>query len=466
MVAILDPLATAPEPGPPITYTPPKIEEARLPNGLRILVVERHELPIVSAMLAIDRGADQAPPGLGGFEGAMLLQGTKSLSALALSDAIELLGGDFRAWADFDSVTIGTQVMTDKLGDALALMADVTEHPAFDAKEIDRERAKRLTAVIQENDSASAILSNAIGKALYPASHPYAWSLLSDEASVKKVDKKALAGFHDAHFRPDHATIAIAGDITKAGAVAAIEKAFGAWSGKAAAASAPGDPPAPDAKAPRIVLIDRPKATQSGVSLALPGVPRSSPDYDAILVMNTILGGQFSSRLNLNLREKHAYTYGASSGIEWHHGPGPYRAGGQIVRESTAPAAREIYAEIERIRTELVSEEELANAKANLIQTLPARFETTWSTANTALGIAIFGLPLDEFTTRPARIARITREDVKRVAEKVLAPERARLVVVGDAAVVRESLAALAAERHAELEVVPSPSSAAKTAKH
>ena len=181
----------------------------------------------------------------------------------------------------------------------------------------------------------------------------------------------------------------------------------------------PGEPPAPDDKAARIVLIDRPGASQSNVAVALPGVPRTSKDFDAILMMNTILGGQFSSRLNMNLREKHAYTYGAGSCFDFRHGAGPFRAGGAIVRESTEPAIREMLTEIERMRTELVIDEELADAKANVIKQLPARFETAGATAATLASLAIYGLPLDEFATRPARLQKVTREDVKRVADVV-----------------------------------------------
>lgn len=452
-VAAIDPLADAPKPGPPITFVPPVIQEARLANGLRVLLVERHEMPIVSVEAAVDRGADQAPSAVGAFTGAMLLQGTKTKSAIELSDAFARVGGVNSAWVDWDAAVVSAQVLAPKVPEALALIADVLQNPAFDAKEIERERAKRITAVAQENDSPGALLSNAISKALYGDKHPYGASLLGDAAALKRVDAAALRRFHGAVFQPDHTTVTFAGDITKERAVAEVAKAFGAWTGKSAPASVPAEPPPPEAKEAKVVLIDRPRASQSSLAVTLPGVPRSSPDYDALVVMNTILGGQFSSRLNLNLREKHAYTYGASSSFDLRHGPGPFRAGGAIMRDATAAAAREIFGELDRIRASLVSEEELQGAKQYLVEQLPARFETTPSVSGSLSALAVYGLPLDEYATRVARFGRVTREDVQRVATTHLVPERFRLIIVGDAAAVREGLSKLAEERHLALEV-------------
>jgi zinc protease len=238
--------------------------------------------------------------------------------------------------------------------------------------------------------------------------------------------------------------VTIAGDIDKAAAVALVEKSFGAWKGKATARNVPKDPPAVGKGEKRIFVLDRPGATQSEVAVTLAGVPRKSADFDALMLMNTLLGGQFTSRLNLNLREKHAYTYGARSSFDMRHGPGPFTAGGAIMTPATGPAVKETFAEIERLRKEEVPADELADAKANLTRQLPARFETAGETAGTLARLAIYGLPLDEPATRPARIAKITAADVKRVAEKYLRPEHMRVIVVGDAAVIEKELAGLA----------------------
>lgn len=441
---------TPPPPGPDVVFVPPRIEEAKLANGIRVLVVERHELPIVAVEVITVRGADQAAPGVGAFVGAMLAQGTKTRNALEFSDAIGKLGASFSSWVGFDGGGVRGQSLSPRFGELLTLLGDAYMNPAFSPAEIERERSRRLTRLAEMNDRPASLLSIAQGMALYPEGHPYNTPLLGTEAALKKITRAALVQFHAAQFRPELTTIAVAGNITRADAVKEVERVFGAWKGPAGAPPVPAEAKVPEAPpalaegAPRVVIVDRPGLTQSTVTVTLPGVPRSTKDYDALLVMNTLFGGQFSSRLNLNLREKHAYTYGARSSFEMRHGPGPFSAGGAIVRESTGPAVKEILAEIERIRREPVTAEELEDAKANLIRQLPARFETAGATASTLADLAIHGLPLDEFATRPARIQRITPEDVQRVAQKYLVPEQLRVVLVGDANAVGEQLTALA----------------------
>ncbi|AUX20787.1 peptidase M16 [Sorangium cellulosum] len=440
---------TPPPPGPEVVFVPPKIEEAKLANGIRVLVVERHELPIVAVEVTTVRGADQAAPGVGAFAGAMLAQGTRTRNALQFSDALGKLGASFSSWVGFDGGGVQGQSVTPRFGELLTLLGDAYMNPAFSPAEIARERSRRITRLAEMNDRPASLLSIAQGMTLYPEGHPYSAPLLGTEAALKQVTRAALVKFHAAQFRPELTTIAVAGDITRADAVKEVERVFGAWKGPAGAppapakAEVPAAPPALAAGAPRVVIVDRPGLTQSTVTVTLPGVPRSTEDHDALLVMNTLFGGQFSSRLNLNLREKHAYTYGARSGFEMRHGPGPFSAGGAIVRENTGPAVKEILAEIERIRKEPVTAEELADAKANLIRQLPARFETAGATASTLAGLAIYALPLDEFATRPARLQRITPADVQRVAQKYLVPEQLRVVLVGDAGAVGEQLTAL-----------------------
>ncbi|XXX79358.1 pitrilysin family protein [Sorangium sp. So ce134] len=437
-----------PPPGPEVVFVPPRIEEAKLANGIRVLVVERHELPIIAVDVTTVRGADQADPGVGAFAGAMLTQGTKTRTALQFSDALGKLGANFSSGVNFDGGGVQGQSLAPRFGEMLTLLGDAYMNPAFAPAEIERERSRRITQLAEMNDRPASLLSIAQGLVLYPEGHPYSAPLLGTEAALKKITAGALAKFHAAQFRPELTTVSIAGNITKADAVKEVERVFGAWKGPAAAppaakAELPADPPALAAGAPRVVIVDRPGLTQSSVTVTLPGVPRATKDYDALLVMNTLLGGQFSSRLNLNLREKHAYTYGARSSFDMRHGAGPFSAGGAVVRENTGPAVKEIFAEIERMRREPVTIEELADAKANLIRQLPARFETAGATASTVAGLAVYDLPLDEFATRPARIQRITPADVQRVAQKYLAPEQLRVVLVGDAGAVREQLSAL-----------------------
>ena len=432
----------APAGGADVVFVPPRIQEATLRNGIHVLLVERHELPIVAVRVVAAEGAEAGGVGVGSFAGALLASGTKTRSALEISDAFESLGADFAAGADDDSVGVSARVLTPKLHDALALLADLLQHPTFPKEEVDRERSRRLNEIGRARDMPARLLADTRLELLYPASHPYAHPLLGTAEAVEKITSADLAKFHSAVVQPDLVTIAIAGDVTRQTAVEELERAFGAWRGKARRVKPPAEPPF-DAKGPRVVLIDRPGATQSNVSVTDVGVPRVTRDHDAITLMNAILGGQFSSRINLNLREKHAYTYGARSGFDMRHGAGPFGVGGAIKTESTAPAIKEILAEIDAIRAAQVTEEELADAKNNVVKQLPSWFESAGGTATTLASMAVFGLPLDEYATLPARIRQVTRDDVQRVAAAHLRPERLRVVVVGDAAKIKASLGQL-----------------------
>ncbi len=432
----------APPPGPAVQFTPPRIQEARLSNGIRVLLVEQRQLPIVALQVVATRGAAQGRPGVGSFTGAMLLAGTKKRSATEVSDAFEGLGASHWASVDHDGGYVGVQVLSSKLLEALDLIAEVIREPTFPRDELALERARRLTSLQQERDNPGRLLQRATDAALYPPNHPYASALLGDEAAVEKISTADLSTFHRAHFQPDRLAVVAAGDFSKDALVEALEKALGKLRGKAEKAREVQAPPPPK-DASKVLILDRPGASQSNVAVAQVGVPRSTADFEAILLMNTILGGQFSSRLNLNLREKHGYTYGAGSNFAMRQGPGPFSINGAIVREHTADALREIFAELEKIRTEPVTEEELADAKAYLIRRLPSFFESAGGTASTLASMAIYGLPLDEFARRAERLERVTREDVRRVAARYLAPERFRVILVGDAEVVRAPIDAL-----------------------
>ena len=432
----------APAAGPDVVFVPPRIQEAALSNGVRVLLVERHELPIVAVRVVATHGAEVGGVGVGSFAGALLASGTKTRSALEISDGFESLGADFSAGADNDSVSVGARLLAPKLHDGLALLADVVQSPTFPKDELERERSRRLNEIGRTRDVPARLLADTRLELLYPAGHPYAYPLLGTAEAVEKVTSADLSKFYSAVFQPDGVTITIAGDVTRKTALEELERTFGAWRGKARRPTPIAEPPF-DAKRPRVVLIDRPGATQSNVSVTDVGVPRVTGDHDAITLMNAILGGQFSSRINLNLREKHAYTYGASSSFDMRHAAGPFAAGGAIKTESTAPAIKEILAEIDAIRSAPVTEDELADAKNNVIKQLPSWFETAGGTAGTLASMAVHGLPLDEFASLPARLQKVTREDVQRVAAAHLRPSQLRVVVVGDAAKIKESLGQL-----------------------
>lgn len=438
---------TPPAAGDATPFAPPRVEEARLSNGLRVLYAERRGLPIVAVSFTTLRGAAEGGPGIGSFAAAMLMQGTERRGALQISDDLERLGAHMNAGADYDYIEVRAQTLKPNLEGTLDLMAEVVTRPKFEPAEVERERSKRLTALAQQRDSAGAQLHIATAAALFPAGHPYATTLLGTRDAVQSATPATLRAFYEAVAAPDRAVLTIAGDLTKDEAIAALERAFGAWKGKPASPQAPVRTSmiqaggAVDARgAERILLVDRPGAPQSNIALALVGLPRRTKDYEAVLVLNAILGGQFSSRMNMNLREDKGYSYGVRSAFDMRHDRGPFTAGGAVKSEPTDAAVRELLGEVTRIRATDVTDEELEDAKKDLIQQLPSRFETAAGTAVALSGLAIYGLPLDEYATRPARIASVTKADVRRVALEHLKPEALRVVVVGDAQVVRPGL--------------------------
>ncbi len=434
-----------PEPGPPVAFVPPKIESFRLKSGLRVLFVERHELPLVSVRVIVSAGAGDLPgerPGVMSFVGAMLEQGTDRRTALEISDAFEAIGASHGTWVDWDSAGASVKVLASHLNEALDLLADVVTHPSFPDAEIERLRARRLAAIAQEKNQPGSMAANATTASLYGRSHPYGHSLDGQEADVQKIARAELVRAYGALFSPQRAAVVVAGDVTRESLAASLERALGGWRPAARSTAKPPLAPRPVDHA-RVVIVDRPGAPQSIVRLAEVGIPRSAADRDAVVVMNTIFGGMFSSRVNLNLREAHAYTYGAGSSFQMRHGAGPFSVGGGIVSDKTVPAVEELFKEIDAIRDHVVTPEELGDAREHIELALPGRFETVADVTAAVGDLVVYGLPLDEYATLPARIDRVSAADVQRAAKAHLHPGAIKVVIVGDRGKIDPDLAKL-----------------------
>jgi zinc protease len=437
-----------PQPGPPVVWTAPHIDSWALKNGLRVLFVERHDLPIVSVRLVMDVGAGDLPgvrSGAVAFMGSMLEQGAGKRSALALSDEYEALGAEHSAWCDFDTCGANVKVLASRLPAALDLLADVTQRPTFPSDEVERVRKRWLASIQQEKNSPGAMEQNAIAAAVFGRAHPYGHSLRGQTADIEKLTRAEVEQVYRRAFAPRSATILVAGDAAPAELRTLLESRFGSWAGGAAVRAPVGHPARPGKKAGRVVLVDVPGAAQSQVFLASEGVAFATPDRIPLSVMNLILGGMFSSRINLDLREAKAYTYGAHSRFSMRHGAGAFVAGGAIFADHTADAVRALLAQIDRIRNEPVSPEELADAKENAKLALPARFESVDEVTGALEDIAVYGLPLDEFAQRAAKIDAVTAADVQRVAKAWLHPEVMRIVIAGDRTKIEVTLAELGA---------------------
>jgi predicted Zn-dependent peptidase len=423
-----------PQAGAPVAFVAPKIESFALKNGIKVLFVERHDLPIVTVEVELKVGAGDLAgvrPGVMSLTAAMMEQGTEKRTALQISDEYEALGAEHGTVIDWDSGGSYVKCLPSQLDRALDLMSDVILHPTFPEGELERLRTRRLGSLQQEKNNPRAMAQNALVAALYGRAHPYGNALIGRIDEVKKITRADLVAAHKREFSPANAAIIVAGDVTREDLEKKLETAFGAWKGGAAERANALKAPAPKKGTPRIIVVDRPGA-QSQVMVAQTGVPMSTPDRDALSVMNAVLGGMFSSRINLNLREAHAYTYGAYSRWSLRHGPGPFVAGGSIFAEKTVDAIKEVLKEIDRIRAEAVTADELADAKEYLRLGMPGRFETVSAIGGAVGDLFVYGLPLDEYATRQKRIDAITAADVQRVAKALLHPDELRIIVVGD----------------------------------
>jgi zinc protease len=320
-------------------------------------------------------------------------------------------------------------VLTDHTREGFDLLSDVVEHPAFKTEDLDRLRKQRLIGIQQETDSVSA-MAQRVGPRLVYGDHPYGHSQTGTNESVTGLTRDDVTSFYADHYGPADSALVLAGDVTPAEARKLAEQYFGKWTGKATAAITL--PSAPALTPTHVVIVDKPGAPQSALFAYGLGVPGNSPDLQTLQVMNYVLGGSFASRINMNLREVHGYTYGASSGYSLYRGGGPFLAGGLVRTDVTGPAAKELMTEIRRFPSTPPTEAELNEAKTARIQSLPGQFETTGSIASSMGSIFLYDRPLDYYATLPEKYRSVTAADVERVAKEDVHPDELIIVAAGD----------------------------------
>lgn len=427
----------APVPGPPPALSLPAIQKHTLSNGLPVWVVEMHEVPVVDVSVVIRSGAAADPVGkfgLASFTAAMIDEGAGTRDALALADAVEYLGASLSTGSSFDSSTVRLHVPVRQLDQALPLMADVVLRPTLGATELERLRKERLTALLQTRDNASALASAGFSRLVFGPRHRYGTPANGNDASNGEMTASDLRGYYTSYYQPQNAHVLVVGDTTPAAVLPLLEQAFGPWKNG-------GSPPAvtlPAAAAhgPRqIYLIDKPGSAQAQIRIGALGVARDTADYYVLDVLNTILGGSFTSRLNQNLREKNGYAYGATSTFDMRRSVGPFVAGAGVQIDKTVEALREFFAELDGM-LEPVPADELARAKNLEALGFPGAFETTSGMAANLAELVVYGLPESFFTDYVAKIQAVTAADVQRAAKTYLQTSRFAVVVVGDLKVI------------------------------
>ncbi len=431
-----------PAPGPPAPLRLPAIQKLTLSNGIPALFIQTHKVPLVEVRVVVRAGAASEPKGKAGLAhlaAEMLDRGAGRRSALEISDAVDHLGADLSAGAGWDDTTVKVNVPSERLGQALEILADVILRPTFPEEELERVRKELLTELLQWRDEPVALARVAFARALY-GDHPYGRVLEGSERSVRGITRADLRRFHSSFFRPGNATIVAAGDVTAPDLLARLEEAFGSWSG--AAAGPPVVGAAPQVRGRPVWLIDVPEAPQTEIRIGRVGPSRSTPDYFPLVVANTVLGGSFTSRLNQNLREQHGYTYGAGSRFDFRLSTGPFLAAAAVQTDKTAASLSEFFKELEGIRRP-IGEEELARARNYVALRYPAGFETTGQLAAKLEEKVLFDLPDDYFATCMDRVTKVTSSDFARVTARYIDPRSVVVIVVGDRRKIEPGIRAL-----------------------
>ena len=433
-----------PAPGPARPLTLPPIEHHALSNGVPVLFVGMHEVPVVEVVLVLAAGGTADPvgqEGLASMTAEMLDEGAGGKDALALADAVDFLGARVQTDSRWDASTVRLRVPVARLGDALPLMADVALRPDFPAKELERLRKEALTRLLQARDQPRSIAARALAEGVFTRERRLGRPQTGDAASLTALRVADLRGFHDTRYTPAHATLVVVGDVT-AEVLPVLEKAFGGWTGPEDAVSAPGVGLPPQVKSRRVRLVDKPGAAQSSIQLGGVGPSWDDPRYHAGEVMNTLLGGSFTSRLNDNLREQHGYTYGAGSALRRYRVGGVFLAGADVQTDKTAEAVLEFLKELERIRTP-ATPEEVERARNYAALGYAGEFETTSQVARRLVEGVVYDLPDAFFEEFVPKALAVDAPALQAAARASVDPEGIVIVVVGDRPKIEAPLRAL-----------------------
>jgi zinc protease len=433
--------APRPVPGPPRDYSFPRFERRRLENGVRLVVAPVTKLPLATVVMLIDGGAVCDPEGREGtaqLVAKLMIEGSEEHDGAEVTELFEQLGASIDAAADWDSAAITMTALSENLPAAFVLLGKVMRTPAFRTREVERLKAERLAELLQLRTEPRGLADELFSRFLYTPGSRYARPEGGDDKSVDAIDRDHIVAFYESRYLPGAVTVIVSGDVSVEQAERLTRDALGDWKGGAPSRVSAADTPAHRVRG--VHVIAKADAPQSELRIGHVGIPRNHPDFFRVNVMNAVLGGLFNSRINLNLREAHGYTYGAFSGFEWRRQAGPFVVHTAVKSDVTHAAAKEILLEIDRIRAEQVKPEELSLATSYLEGVFPIRFETTAAIAAALAVLVIHGLPEDYYDRYRERVRAMTTEQILEAAKHYLKPEELQMIVVGDPASVRASL--------------------------
>jgi predicted Zn-dependent peptidase len=430
-----------PEPAPTPKLTLPRIQRAELPNGLKVMLVEHRELPVVQMQMLITSGATSDPDGKSGLANLtaqMLDEGTKRRTALQIADDIDFLGANLSVNASYDATFASLLTLKEHLVAALDIYADVLLNPTFPESEWERVKKTHLTTLLQQKDLPAIVADRTFNHVTFGDKHSYGRSPLGDQRSVESIGVEDMKRFYAAHYRPNNATLVVVGDVSLKEMMQHVNQFFKDW--KKSDVVAVSLPVLPSIAGTRIFLVDKPQAAQSEIRIGHDGVRRNNEDYFPLVVLNTILGGQFSSRINMNLRETKGYTYGARSSFAFWKNGGPFIASSAVRTNVTDSSTIEFMKELRGIVDADVTEKEITFAKNSLIRREPQNFETPQQIGGQLSVVALHNLPDNYFDTYVQNFEKVSIADVRRVAKKYLNPASMNIVIVGDVASIKDGL--------------------------
>jgi predicted Zn-dependent peptidase len=442
-----------PVPGPDPGFTFPAADKRRLDNGLSLRTVDRPGLPIVSIALLLPAGSALDPdeqPGLASMTADMLDEGSGDRSAIEMQEALARIGAELDTETGSDSVVLSLSLLERFVPRGLQLLADVVTRPRLDAPDFERVRTLRTNRIKQLRDVPGVNAESVFARAVY-GTHPYGHLSIGSSVSLAGMTPGDVTGFHRLQYDPSRATLVAVGALQGDTFAGHAEEAFGNWrpepaAGPAHRAGSAGEMPARPAGPgfpQRLLLVDRPGAAQTELRVGHLGLPRKTPDFHALVLLNAVLGGHFSSRLNLNLRERKGYTYGVRSAFDFRKLSGPFSVQTSVQTDATADAVAEILTELRGIRGDRpVGEEERILSVATLTKGYPRNFETAGQIARGLAQLALYDLPDDTFDAFCPRIQALTVDDLARAAGVHVHPDQAVVVAVGDSARIRGDLEA------------------------
>ena len=415
-------------------YVFPSVEQFQLDNGIKVILVEKHTLPVVEGRLILDAGAMREPAaknGLASLTGRLLSEGTADMSGAEIARQMDALGAQYSTGGGFNTSFADVVALKNVFPQAMALAAKTVIAPSFPATEFTRVKNQALAAYQQSHARTAGLASDAFVRAAFDSTAPFSRPPAGTLATIGALTRDDVVNWHRTMYAPAAATLLLVGDISPAEARTVAQQSFGGWTATRAAMTPVMNPIRPS-KGTRVILVDRPGSVQSSIVVGQPGFQATDPDYISMLALNHVLGGAVSSRLNTNLREKHGYTYGIFSGLDLRPGAGAFQIQSDVRTNATDSALVEAIGEYRRVVTEPVPAAELQGAVNNLVSGFPNAVQTVQGLTGRLQALIVWGLPMDFYTTYRERLAAVTPADVQKVASTKLTPDNIVVVVAGD----------------------------------